>query len=72
MAKTLLDRAEQLDQRVRVVIVSGAVDPRDVRDFFKKYEIEEFFWKGDFEPERFRQALTELLAPQGEARDEKT
>lgn len=61
MAKTLLDRVANLEQRVPVVVISGVVNPKDVRDFFQDYRIEEFFWKNDFEPEMFRQTFTELL-----------
>jgi CheY-like chemotaxis protein len=68
MAKTVLDRIARLHQQVSVVVVSGVVDPNDVRDFFKDYKVEEFFWKTGFKPEQFRQTLIKLLAPavQGE------
>jgi CheY-like chemotaxis protein len=68
MAKILLDRIARLVQKVPVVVVSEFVNPNDVRDFFKDYEVEEFFWKTGFKPEQFRQTLIKLLAPpvQGE------
>jgi len=63
MAKILLDRIARLVQKVPVVVVSEFVNPNDVRDFFKDYEVEEFFWKTAFKPEAFRQTLIRLLAP---------
>ena len=64
-AKTLLDRIVGLDYRVPVIVISGVVDPGDVRDFFKDYEIEEFFWKNNFKPKQFKQTLARLLASVG-------
>ncbi|MBM3175550.1 MAG: CHAT domain-containing protein [Chloroflexi bacterium] len=62
-AKLLLDRIARLAPRVPVVVISGEVKPSDVRDFFRDYEIDEFFWKREFDPKKFKQRLTELLAP---------
>lgn len=61
MARTVLDRVSELDQRVPVVVVSGAVKPDDVRDFFKDYKVDEFFWKKGFDPKQFKQTLRKLL-----------
>ena len=61
MAKPLLDRVTELDHRVPVVVISGVVAPGDVRDFFKDYKIDEFFWKDDFNPRQFKQTFTRLL-----------
>lgn len=61
MANTLLDRVASLEQRVPVVVISGVVDPNDVRDFFQDYKIEDFFWKDDFKPKEFRQTFARLL-----------
>lgn len=63
MATALLDRIAVLDHRVPVIIISGAVDPSDVRDFFIYYEIDDFFWKDGFDPRRFRQTVAKLLVP---------
>jgi len=61
MARVLLDRIAGLDYRVPVIVISGAVDPSDVRDFFKDYQIEEFFWKDNFKPSKFRNTLARLV-----------
>jgi 3',5'-cyclic AMP phosphodiesterase CpdA len=61
MAKVLLDRVASLEQRVPVVVVSGVVNPSEVRDFFQNYGIKDFFWKDDFKPEEFRQTFARLL-----------
>jgi CheY-like chemotaxis protein len=66
MAKTLLDRIAHRDQRVPVIVVSGTANPQDVRDYFKDYGVEEFFWKKDFEPQKFKQMLTKLLGKRGD------
>ena len=61
MANTLLHRIANLKKRVPVVVVSGVVEPNDVRNFFKDYNIEEFFWKKGFRPKEFRETLASLL-----------
>jgi CheY-like chemotaxis protein len=71
MAKILLDRIARLDQKVPAVVVSGAVNPKDVRDFFRDYKVAEFFWKTDFKPEEFRQTLIKLLAPAAQGENQK-
>lgn len=66
-AKALLDCIGRLDHQTPVIVISGAVDPSDVRDFFKDYDIEEFFWKDDFDSGQFKDTLKRLLAS-GEGR----
>jgi len=61
MAKTLLDRIAGLDYRVPVIVISGTVNPGDVRDFFKDYEIEEFFWKDNFKPRKFKNTVARII-----------
>jgi len=61
-AKVLLDRIGRSAQQIPTLVLSGDVNPREVRDFFKEYEIEEFFWKDDFDRDRFRKTLAGLLA----------
>jgi CheY-like chemotaxis protein len=61
IAKALLDRVSQERSQARVIILSGVVDPGDVRDFFKDYHIDEFFWKGTFSPQKFKVALRQKL-----------
>jgi len=70
MANPLLDRVGRLIPPVPVVMISGTANPSDVRDYFKDYSVEEFFWKEDFDAKKFRQKLTELLARRVELRTE--
>lgn len=63
MAKTVLDRIAGLDHEVYVIVISGVVNPGDVRDFFREYNVSEFFWKHDFDPRQFKQVTAGLLAP---------
>jgi CheY-like chemotaxis protein len=70
MAKTLLDHIAGLDHRVPVVVISGVVDPHDVRDFFKEYGVHDFFWKDDFKPSQFKQTLARLLTPVEEGEEQ--
>jgi CheY-like chemotaxis protein len=61
-ARPVLDRIAATNMGAAVVVVSGPANPADVRDFFKDFRINEFFWKRNFDPRAFRQRITDLLA----------
>jgi CheY-like chemotaxis protein len=60
-AKMLLERIFKLGWKTPVVVVSGAVQPDDVRDFFKDYGVDEFFWKDGFNHAKFKRLVVEHM-----------
>lgn len=60
-AKRILDLIFRRDRKITVIVVSGAVNPKDVRDFFKIYDVDEFFWKNTFDYTKFKRLVAERL-----------
>jgi nucleoside phosphorylase/CheY-like chemotaxis protein len=60
-ATVLLDRIASRGENVSVVVISGAVNQAEVRDFFVDYRIDDFFWKNDLNPRLFKRTLVRLL-----------
>jgi CheY-like chemotaxis protein len=64
-AKRLLETISKLGWKTPVVVVSGVVQPNEVRNFFKVYGVVEFFWKDTFDHVEFKRVVAERMPVTG-------